>query len=514
LDGNLRPDEEAEVAELLRSDPKARAYFREIAEQAVTVVDIERAEKGRYSEMGARRDWAGDRREPSRRTESMSVRPNQWRWAVTVAAIITLLAVIIFSVQTKSELEIARVVDLNGSLQWTGDGGRVTLDLEVGKSLKAGMMETLSPDAWVVLAFHDGSRVTLSGQSALTIATAEQNEMHLREGSLSAEVLTQSSDKPLLIHTPTAMLEVLGTQLNVEAASASTHLYVNEGTVRMTRLVDGNVADVPAEYHVVASLSHKDALNPIRRKAPVNFWKSRLQHSSEYVKGKWLPPSGEMDARLRAIPILMKKSEKVEKIWSQLQAMVKAGKMTTEGANAKMVAIKKQTTAHKIKADNYYYPAEMHLLLFSVLTGESPPVILEARSMFHIRGRTKFVEELHFGITTQYSKGGFAGKFEAVKPAGISDDPKGWFDIELSLHDFKSNQPELFPSPNGLEIKEFWIYVVKDEVYSEVVIKKIKEAVRTGELTVEGAKAKVRDKVKQAVLEITEVNLSPPERKH
>ena len=51
----------------------------------------------------------------------------------------------------------------------------------------------------------------------------------------------------MVIHTPTAKLEVLGTQLNVDSDSTSTVVNVNEGRVRVTRLVDGSVVDVPAD---------------------------------------------------------------------------------------------------------------------------------------------------------------------------------------------------------------------------------------------------------------------------
>ena len=66
----------------------------------------------------------------------------------------------------------------------------------------------------------------------------------------------------MLIHTRTAELEVLGTQLNVEAESATTRLSVNEGRVRLTRLVDGRTAEVTARHQVVATADRTEALDP------------------------------------------------------------------------------------------------------------------------------------------------------------------------------------------------------------------------------------------------------------
>ncbi len=63
LDGNLLPEEKTKVDNLLRCDPEARAFLREVAEQAVTVADVERVKERRRSELEARQGWAGNRRE-------------------------------------------------------------------------------------------------------------------------------------------------------------------------------------------------------------------------------------------------------------------------------------------------------------------------------------------------------------------------------------------------------------------------------------------------------------------
>ena len=50
LDGNLLPEEQARVAELLRRDPEARAFLLEDAEQAVTLADLGRVADRRQGE--------------------------------------------------------------------------------------------------------------------------------------------------------------------------------------------------------------------------------------------------------------------------------------------------------------------------------------------------------------------------------------------------------------------------------------------------------------------------------
>ena len=48
----------------------------------------------------------------------------------------------------------------------------------------------------------------------------------------------------MLIHTPSAVLTVIGTQFEVEARPESTRLYVREGKVRVRRVHDGVTVDV------------------------------------------------------------------------------------------------------------------------------------------------------------------------------------------------------------------------------------------------------------------------------
>src|SRR5262249_7768790 len=149
----------------------------------------------------------------------------------------------------------------------------------------------------------------------------------------------QAQGRPMLIRTRTAELEVLGTQLDVEAEREATRLNVDEGRVRVTRLVDGSVAEVPARHQVVASADRTEALTPTLRAAVVDRWKSRLNASV----GKPLPAEGDLPARLRAMPIILSRPK--------------------QGTFAVFVAA------------------------FGVAQADTPPVRLEARSRFRVRGR-------------------------------------------------------------------------------------------------------------------------------
>ncbi|MEM7387781.1 MAG: FecR domain-containing protein, partial [Verrucomicrobiota bacterium] len=92
---------------------------------------------------------------------------------------------------------MARVIEANGSLRWTGDGGEVRDGLARDLTLGGGTLESLSADSWVEIAFPDGSKVALSGQSSMTLSRNDgRGFIRLHKGDLSAEVAPQEAGRP------------------------------------------------------------------------------------------------------------------------------------------------------------------------------------------------------------------------------------------------------------------------------------------------------------------------------
>ena len=255
----------------------------------------------------------------------------------------------------------------------------------------------------------------------LTISEDDRKELHLREGSLFARVARQSKGRPLLIHTRTADLEVLGTQLDVEAEPGSTRLNVVEGRVRVTRLVDGSVAEVPALHQVVASADRTEALKPTPRALAVGRWKSRLAESV----GRPMPPDGDLPARLRAMPIIINRPD--------------------QGTFAVYVAA------------------------FGVARAGSSPVVLESGSRFRVRGRLGSGRDLGFGVTMKGSGGNFGGKFEANVPAGRFGAGGGAFDLVLAPDVLRPLQPSAPGTPIGSEVEDCYVFTVDVDAGLEVV---------------------------------------------
>jgi len=351
-----------------------------------------------------------------------SFRPRQfWVWAIGIVAVVGLVASFLLT-RGDSYSQVVEITELNGSLQWTGDGGVVVRDLHVGSLLRGGTLEALTADAWAQLEYRDGTQVTLSGRSSVTLSGLQQKELHLREGSLSAMVNRQPDGEQMLIHTPTAKIEVLGTQLNVDARTSVTRLTVNEGAVRVTRLVDDAVADVAAGQQIVASVDHRAKLEPFRPQKPVNHWDSLKFATTETPFGRWLPPEGKLPVRLRAGPLLIR--------------------------------------------DDNKKPVTLFVAVFAITASKSAPVVFEKGSRIRVRGRTQSAQDVVFGMSMGVPGGGFAGKFELVQPAAkmlFSDD----FQVELKLKDFRPIHRAR--SPVGLELNFFYVFTVNADVNLELI---------------------------------------------
>ncbi|MEM7477035.1 MAG: FecR family protein [Planctomycetota bacterium] len=357
---------------------------------------------------------------PSKQTEKSRSALMKWSALSLVTSLGLLIAAGIFWWRAQQEHTIASITGLSGSMIWTGDGGRVVSNPEVGTRLGGGSLEGLAPSSWVELTFDDGSKITLSGNSQLTYSEIEQKQLHLREGNLTADVAKQPEGRPMLIHTRSAKLEVLGTQFNVEAGLSSTILDVNEGEVQLTRTVDKESVHVSAQQRAVASIEH--VLQPKQSPNFVETWQSHLELGPEETFGKWSPASADAVASLKAIPFVFEPEG--------------SGKSVT-----------------------------LFLAATSVSRGDSPPVLLQPNAAFRLQGNLKPGKELFFGFQVHKPNGEFAGKFlSRSKPTWADPANPEKFEAVMELDGFKLD-PSLAPyaerlpkTPAGLIITGCWCF--------------------------------------------------------
>ena len=353
----LNEAEKERLAELLDSDSSVRKSFVEQTEWDTRIAEVLRGQ----SEIPAKAD------ERSVLPASSSTSRGA-RWFVSsIVAIVLALITGVFISQQGTQPAIARITGLSGSLQWIADGGHVVRDLKVGTKLSGGTIEGMVPNSWFELTFRDGSTVAISGNAILTFSNQEQKILYLNKGTLSCSVKPQPSGKPMLIHTNVARLEVLGTQFEMEAGLSSTVLNVSEGNVRVKRLSDGRVIDVPAKHRVIAAADH--VLTSLPTPAPVNQWKSQLQGGPAGTFGTWVAMADQQAARLKAIPFVPPEFPSIT------LSMVGLGVSRTDGS----------------------------------------PVVLRPNSRVILRGRIKSPSQIYFGVNMTHSNGEFAGKFLADK---------------------------------------------------------------------------------------------------
>ncbi len=314
-----------------------------------------------------------------------------------------------------TELPIARIIGLSGTLIWTGDRGQIVRDVKIGTELAGGTIEGMAPDSWFELRFNDGSTVMISGTSMLTFSDLGQKELRLKEGIFSANVVSQPDGKPMLIHTPSALLKVLGTQFDVEAGLTSTVLNVSKGSVRVKRLSDGSEVDVPAKHRVIAGADRE--LTPERIPDSVHYWKTQLDRGPEDIFGKWRPAVNDQPASVRAVLFVPRHN---------------------------------RSLTHR-------------LLGLSVVRSASSPVIINPDSRFVVRGRLTTAADVFFGFRVSHANGEFAGKFLSRQTAAQfeNDSP---FEAVFQLSDFtldpcvRDRKDELADRPDGLILTGVWCF--------------------------------------------------------
>ncbi len=343
--------------------------------------------------------------------------------AVAACLIVALTSGLVF--QWKStERPIARITGLSGSFQWTGDGGRVFHNLKTGAELSGGTIEGMVPGSWFELEFNDGSTVTISGNSMLTFSDHGRKTLHLKEGNMSSNVKPQPDGRPMLVYTRSAVLEVLGTQFEVEAGRSSTMLNVSEGRVRVKRFSDGRMVDVPARHRVIAAADQE--MRPLPVPDSVNRWRSHVHLGPRDLQGEWLPATDTRDATLGAIPYT-----------------------TPLGWTIYTVGLK-------------------------VSKGDKPPVSLQPDSRLRVRGRVRSPHKVYVGVTVRDAGGDFAGRFQLLRPAEAFS-PGQDFDLVLRLRDFQLDpslndvRHSLPRTPYNLVVETLWCHTLDKQAGLEIV---------------------------------------------
>jgi hypothetical protein len=118
--------------------------------------------------------------------------------------------------------------------------------------------------------YLDGTRLTLVGDTTVTCADRGRKSVVVHQGTVAASVVLQQEGKPMVLATPAAEVEVLGTDFYCLAQTDQTDVSVTRGRVRVTRVSDGQVVEVAEGKRVLATRRAELAVEDIPR--PPDTW--------------------------------------------------------------------------------------------------------------------------------------------------------------------------------------------------------------------------------------------------
>ncbi|MBC8356901.1 MAG: FecR domain-containing protein [Planctomycetes bacterium] len=368
-------------------------------------------------------------------------------WATWTSLAVVVAALLIFAGfiwLNAGSASIGTFVERHGPVRWTGQDGVVENDLEIGESLSGGTLEVLTADAWASFRFHDGSIVTLSGEAEVVLSDRDRKRLQLRHGSMSADVEPQPVGSPMIVQTPAAEIEVLGTQFNVSARTTDTELAVNEGRVRFLRSSDGKALDVSAEHRVVASLDPAEGFSIQPLRPQVATWQSRLESDSEVMHGYWKPALFELGIKLK-------------------QA-VAAGE-TTE---AEALAEYQQAVRLDSQGSVWGKPSKIGCLVWlDVRDEDGNRVQLMDQSKLRITGRIFAPAKMEMGVSTYKAEGGFHDKFSCtITSQELNRSPEGKFEWVVHASDLL---PKSSNTPTGSVIHDWWCVTESNTSKFEII---------------------------------------------
>lgn len=167
------------------------------------------------------------------------------------------------------------------------------------------VLRTVGPGSFAVLEFSDGTVFAVAGDTELvcTVANGDRRVVVTR-GDLMAQVKSRPGEISMVIETPVAEAEILGTKLSLFASSDLTELDVQEGEVRVTRRSDGRFIKVRTGEYVLASADSDLATQPLSN--TTSLWEEDFEKGlpRRWMAGRLIHeslPSGSFGA-VRAVP--------------------------------------------------------------------------------------------------------------------------------------------------------------------------------------------------------------------
>jgi hypothetical protein len=152
----------------------------------------------------------------------------------------------------------ARVESAEGDVFVLTDDGRA--ETGAGQALLSGQGLQTGRESRAVIRYPDGTRIELGAGGTISLIRIRRGDpaaagkgVFVVEGVLTADVTKQPAGRPMVLATPQAEIQVLGTRFVASVEPAATQVEVREGRVRLTRLSDASSVEVaPGQFAVAA----------------------------------------------------------------------------------------------------------------------------------------------------------------------------------------------------------------------------------------------------------------------
>ena len=292
VDGTLTEADEQRLVEMLRSDASARRQYRH------------------FMALHADLHWdyaTAIVSEPEVHGQSEQVqRWNRWNartaWAVAGLLLVAVTGGFLLAWQWRGHLRLDRpvighIVPLAGEVQLADGKNTQAISQEAELCAGAGI-HVVGLAGLAVLRLDDGTEISLAGETRIECHRQDgQTTVILREGHLSANVTPQAAGRPLLIHTPGAEMQVLGTRLAVSADNEVSELGVRRGRVLLKRMTDGESVDVVTGQYAV--VSQRAALEAKPWPETPEIWSEDFENGlpDGWRYGQWLRDGWAEDSR-------------------------------------------------------------------------------------------------------------------------------------------------------------------------------------------------------------------------
>ena len=348
------------------------------------------------------------------------------KW-VMVTSLVALVVWIGFSPPPSAFL--LTLVEASGPVALRADG-ELLRHLEKGQTVSAGTLTVNGDGARAKFASENGTTISLSGASELTLPGGDGDVLNLRRGALVATTSRLAGVHPLIVRTSTAEATVLGTSFAISSSGDETLMQVRYGTVQFRRLSDNHAMTVSENEEIRVAA---DDFQPLYSE-PIGtlplYWRATSKNASGV---SWLG------------------------VWNDAGVL----------AAAPRGVFLKQTETSEV---------HFHAGVINAFPGL---VTLKANSSIRIRYRIERPLNLGIFISTHAPSWDFTGNFEAyIEHLKVPADEEGWRTTSVPMGSFFPLGQHMPFQPGcvvgalystsysedvGLEVAEFEVISLEDE---------------------------------------------------